>query len=227
MMNPVIDQPLAPAAAETDLPAALHRLLAATPEPQTVSKIRSSLPSAFRQMSAEELTEALRRQANAGALHLYPPYRSQQDRFWDRSMPVHIAALLREALQEGPLPWSQLRRKMPAYAQAQAETILNEQVAQGLLFRHPRGESRGGDRFGVCPPDPKDFLGEELSGVFHRLEKIGFSRGQVRAAALEMLHDEEWAPTPPAPRTRPQPADAAEAGGTEPEIKPEGEQDPV
>jgi hypothetical protein len=202
-MTQLVDQTSPDAPSNTDLAAAIHRVLAASDEPLTVAKLRTQLPGSFRSLGAEELTEVLRRQVAAGALHQYPPYRSQHDRFWDRSMPVHIAALLRNALAEGPLPWSQLRRKLPVYALAQAETVLQDQLSQGRLHRHPRTESRGGERFGVQPPDAKDYLSQELSAVFHKLEQMGFSHTQVRVAALELLHDEEWAPAAPAPRTRP------------------------
>src|SRR4051794_24727122 len=92
-----------PTIAETDLVAAVQRVLAAAEEPLTVSKIRAQLPTALRSMSLDDLTEALRRQVAAGVLTQYPKYRSQQDRFWDRPMPVHVAALLYSTLQEGPL----------------------------------------------------------------------------------------------------------------------------
>jgi hypothetical protein len=184
--------------AESDLAAAVLRALAASDEPLTLPKLRSKLPASLRNTSPEELTECLRRQVAANVVHQYPKYRSQQDRYWDRTMPVHIAALLRGALQEGPLAWSELRRKLPPYAQAQAEGVLNEQVAQGLLFRHPAAGKRGGPRYGAQPPNPRDYLREELAGVFQRLERLGFSLTQLRAGALELLHDEEWAPIPPA-----------------------------
>ncbi|HXG11431.1 MAG TPA: hypothetical protein VNK04_16875 [Gemmataceae bacterium] len=219
-MTQVIDQTSPDAPSGTDLVAAIHRVLAGSPEPLTVSKLRSQLPSDFRQISPEELTETLRRQVAAGALYQYPPYRSQQDRFWDRSMPVHLATLLRSVLEAGPLPWSQIRRRLPAYALAQAESVLQEQVAQGMIYRHPRGEGRGGDLFGLQPPDPKEYLSRELSAVFHRLEQLGFSRSQVRAAALELLHDEEWAPAPPAQRPRSQAEAAAPAAAPAVEEQP-------
>src|SRR5262249_15004822 len=101
--------------AETDLAAAVLRALAASDEPLTLPKLRSKLPVNLRGASPEELTECLRRQVAANVVHPYPKYRSQQDRFWDRTMPVHIAALVRGALQEGPLAWSELRRKLPPY----------------------------------------------------------------------------------------------------------------
>ncbi len=109
-------------------------------------------------------------------------------------MPVHVASLLRQALQEGPLALSELRRKLPAYARTHAESALTEQVAQGLLHRHPRAGGRGHDRIGLQPADPKEYLRPELARVFRNLERFGFDQSRIRAGALELLHDEEWSP---------------------------------
>ena len=188
--------PTSPAPAVVDLPTAALRVLSASTEPLTPSKVKAALPAPHRQVALEELTEQLRRQAAANVLYQYPKYRSQHDRFWDRPMPVHIAVLLNETLVEGPLPLSELRRKLPAYAQTQAETVLNEQLTHGKVHRHPRlPGSRGGDLYGVSPADAKDYLRRELPGTFRRLQGLGFSPSQLRAAALELLHDEEWAST--------------------------------
>jgi hypothetical protein len=197
-MAQTIDEKPAETAPETDMVAAVLRVLSASSEPMTVSKIRAKLPAPFRSASLEELADTLQRQVAANVLSQYPKYRSQQDRFWDRPMAVHLAALLREALEEGPLGWPELRRKLPAYALdplTQVEAALTELVAQGKLHRHPRSGKRGGDRFGVQPPDAKLYLQSELSAVFFDLEQLGFSQAQLRAAALELLHDEEWSPT--------------------------------
>lgn len=201
-MTEVTEHTPAPSPAETpapDLATAVQRVLAASDEPLTVSKLRSRLPAPFRTTDLKELTEALERQAAAHVLHKYPKYRSQQDRYWDRGMSTHVAHLLRAALEAGPLPKSELRRKLPAYAQEKAEQVLEEQLAQGLLHRHPRAGSRGSERFGARPPDPKDYLRQELPDLFTRLASLGFTRPQIRAAALELLHEEEWdaEPAPP------------------------------
>jgi hypothetical protein len=205
-MTEVIDHtPAAPAAessahAAPDLATAAQRVLAASDEPLTVSKIRARLPSALRTVELKDLSEALERQVAANVLYKYPKYRSQQDRYWDRGMGTHVAQLMRVTLEEGPLPWSELRRKLPAYAQGPAQQVLEEQIGQGLLHRHPRAGSRGADRFGVRPPDPRDYLRQELPELFTRLTSLGFTRPQIRAAALELLHEEEWDTEPP-PRT--------------------------
>jgi|GEM_PF-4700498 len=180
---------------QTDLPTAVQRILAASSEPLTVSKIRAQLPSALRNIAPEELGEFLRRQAAANVLIPYPKYRSQQERYWDRPMPVHVAALVREVLQEEALGLPELRRKLPAYAVTHVETVLLEQVNQGQLHRHPRAGKRGGDRFGVQPADPKEYLRAELAALFLQLEKLGFTQEQLREGALELLHEDEWAST--------------------------------
>jgi hypothetical protein len=177
---------------ETDLVSAVQAVLAGSDEPLTLSKIRAQLPARLRGVGLEELGEALRRQVAANVLTQYPKYRSQQDRFWDRPMPVHVAALVRACLQEGPLASSELRRKLPAYAVGQAEAALQDELAQGRLHRHPPAGKRGGERFGLQPPDPKEYLRTELTGVFRRLMPLGFSQPQLREGALELLHEEEW-----------------------------------
>lgn len=204
--------------ADVDLVSAIQQVLQASAEPLTVSKLRAKLPVRFREASLEELGATLNRQVAAQVLYQFPKYRSQQDRYWDRPMPVHIAALLQESLAEGAMNWSDLRRRLPAYAQAQAEEILQQEVAAGKLFRHPR-VGRGSERFGAAAPDPREYLRSEFAEVFERLEKLGFRKEQLRASALELLHDEEWA-SPPAASQSPEPMNAP-SGDSEPQ----GEQD--
>jgi len=207
-MTEVMDQPTPATRTESDdLVAAIQQVLQASPEPLTVPKIRSQLPPSQRGANVEE---CLTRQVAANVLFQYPKYRSQQDRFWDRPMPVHISYLLRQALAEGPLAWSELRRKLPAYALDKAEVVFQEEITKGRLYRHPR-TGRGGDRFGVERPDPKDYLGSELNALFGRLEHLGFSREQLRTATLELLHDEEWGSTPAAAPAAPETAAPAPA----------------
>jgi hypothetical protein len=199
-MNELAEQNLTATAADTDLVTAIRRVLQESPEPLTLSKIRSALPTTFRSLGLESLAETLQRQVAANLLVQYPKYRSPQDRFWDRPMPLHIAQLLRSALENGPLAVSELRRKLPDYAKTQAEVVLEQEVAQGRLHRHPPANSRSGPRFGAEPADPKTFLSTELGALFTRLERLGFTRSQLRQGALDLLHDEEWGPpTTPAP----------------------------
>ena len=223
-MTEVIDQnPPAPPAdpatpAAPDLTSAIQRVLSASDEPMTVSKIRAKLPGQLRGTDSKDLTDVLERQVSANVLYKYPKYRSPQDRYWDRGMNAHVAQLLRVTLESGPLSWSEMHRKLPAYAQGPAQHVLDEQVAQGLLHRHPRAGSRGGDRFGVRPADPQDYLRQEFPDLFTRLTALGFTRPQIRAAALELLHEEEWdVEPPPNPQATTPPEEAAPEETPEPQ----------
>lgn len=191
---------------EADLMTEVQRVLALSPEPLTVSKLRAKLAAPYRQMGQEELTEILQRQAAAHALHQYPRYRSQHDRFWDRPMAVHVIALLREALETEALAWPQIKRKLPEYALPHVEAALNDQLARASLYRHPPLSARKGERFGVRPPDPREFLLQELPALFQKLEQMGFTREQLRGAALELLHEEEWPAPANAAAKAPEPA---------------------
>lgn len=229
-MAEVIDQQEAGAPAATDLVAEVRRVLAASGEPLTLSKIRAGLPAPYRSLSLEDLAESLRRQVAANVVIPYPKYRSQQERFWDRPMRVHIANLLRNVLEERPLARSELWRKLPAYALGQADAVLQEELAQSRLFRHPRLGSRSKERYGANPPDPKDYLRDELRTLFDRMQQLGFSYPQLRAGALELLHEEEWASPRPAgsppeatagePAQRPENAPAAWSALAGPETNP-------
>jgi hypothetical protein len=194
-MTEVIHPPVAETASETDLVTAIRTVLAASAEPMTPAKIRAALPASFRSVSPEALAETLNRQVAANVLVQYPKYRSPQDRYWDRPLRVHVAHLLETILQEKALPASELRRKLPDYAKALADSVLEEMIAQGKLHRHPPTTPRGGTRYGTQPPSPKDFVRAELTGLFTRLERLGFTVAQLRQTALELLHEEEWATT--------------------------------
>lgn len=212
-MSEVLGLPPTMMPSAPDLRAEVRQVLKASSEPLTLSKIRAHLPAAHRGVALEELAEGLQQLVDANVLYKYPPYRSPQDRYWDRPLTVHAAVLIREALAEGPLAWSHLRRKLPSYAvthdgRAVAEEVLKDLVERGELHRHPTPGSRTGERYGVTPPDPKEPLRRELPGLFQKLEtSYGFSRAQLRVAAISLLQEEEWGPSDPA--TVPTPAPAA------------------
>jgi len=206
-MTPLVETAGSTATLETaDLGAALQRVLKASDEPMTVSKIKAALPTALRTLNVEE---TLQKQVAAGTLYQFPKYRSPHDRFWDRPMPVHIQMLIKQLVAETALAWTDLRRKLPSYAVDQAEPIFQELITRNTLHRHPR-VGRGSDRYGVQKPDPKEYLRSELIASFGRLEKLGFTQAQLRAGALELLHEEEWATVPP---KEPKPTAQAAPGG--------------
>src|SRR5690242_5625499 len=68
LMAQTIDEKAAETAPETDMVAAVLRVLSLSSEPMTVSKIRAKLPAPFRSASLEELADTLQRQVAANVL---------------------------------------------------------------------------------------------------------------------------------------------------------------
>lgn len=178
---------------DIDLAGAIGQILHASDEPLTLAKIRAALPASFRGLTAEAVADMLERQLAAQVFVLYPKYRGAQDRFWDRPMRVHLEWLLRGVLGQGPLTWSEIRKRLPDYAKVQSESVLEELVAHGKLHRHPPAGRRAGPRFGLEAADPHPYVLPELNALFTRCERLGFGRAGVRAALLDLLRQEEWA----------------------------------
>src|SRR5262245_30455288 len=175
-----------------DLVGAIRAVLAVSAKPLSLSGIRRALPVPLRSVPAEALAQVLRRQVAAHVVVLYPRYRSLQDRYWDRPLAVHLAQILRRILRAGPMTWSEIRRRLPGYAKVKAESILEEQIARGKLYRHP-ASGRLGPRYATKPPEPSFYLRPQLNDLLRRLECLGFSRKQLRASAFDFLQEEEWA----------------------------------
>jgi hypothetical protein len=176
---------------DTNLIECVRMILGDSREPLTLPRIRAALPAFFRHLTLEALAQALRRQEAAHVLFLYPKYRSTSDRFWDRPMRVHVAHLIRAALEAGPSSWSELRRRLPDYAKILAEAVLEEEVAQGRLHRHPPLGPRLGIRYGLRPADARPYVEQELTGLYRRLAQVGFSAAQVRRALADLTREEK------------------------------------
>lgn len=201
-------------ASAVDLVGAVREVLSGSPEPLTLPRIRRALPMPLQMISAETLAQVLRRQTAAQVVVLYPKYRSRQDRYWDRPVRLHLEQLLRRVLRRGPLAWSAIRRHLPGYAKIAAESILEEQVARGRIYRHPR-VGRLGIRYSLTPAEPRLYVQTELATLFGRLEDLGFARRQVRRSILELLREDEVRETPRSttpPRPMPRRASPYRAG---------------
>ncbi|HWY86112.1 MAG TPA: hypothetical protein VNX28_05280 [Gemmataceae bacterium] len=179
----------------TDLLGRIRIILHNSEEPLTLAKIRAALPVPFRSLPLEDLAHVLERHVAANVLVKYPRHRSLRERYWDRPMRVHLEQLLRRALGQGPLTWTKIRKRLPVYAKRLAESVLEELLAKGKLFRHPPASCRMGPRYGLEPPDPRPYLQTEFAALMNRCEQIGLARPLVRAALLDLLRAEEWAPS--------------------------------
>ena len=182
-----------------DLVDAVHVVLQQSDEPLTLPRIRERLPEAFRSTRPEELAEFLQRQVAANVLVMCPKYRSGQDRYWDRPLREHAKVLIRRTLGGGPASWSELRKRLPKYLRHLAESVLNEELAKGLLHQHPPLTIRNGPRYGLEPADVRTYVNKELFTMLDRLEQRGFARSETRLALMHLLQEEEWAEPAAAP----------------------------
>ncbi len=178
---------------QTELVDIVRDILRHSTEPLTIPRIRERLPGPLRLMRTEDLTEIVRRQVAAHVLVMCPKYRSSQDRFWDRSLHEHAKVVLRAALSSGPMSWADLRKKFPKYLRHLADSVLNEELARGVIFRHPPTSMRMGPRFALLPPDVRAYAGKELREMLACLEQCGFARAEAREAIMHLLHEDEWA----------------------------------
>lgn len=177
---------------DLDLVGAIGVVLSEAGEPLTLARIKAALPERWQTLDGETLADVLERQIAANVFFLYPRYRGPHERYGHLSPRVHLRHLVREVLRAGPLPWNDIRRRLPEYAKMQAEGVVEDMIASGELFRHPPPGPRMGPRFGLIPADVRTYLRPELEAVFRRLESMGLGRDQLRAAAFELLHDSEW-----------------------------------
>lgn len=176
----------------TDVVEAIREVLRASDQPLTPTRIRAALPLSLRGLSLDAVRGALRRQVEAQVLILYPKYRSDQDRYWDRPLRQHVEQLLRRILRDGPMTRTDLRRRLPAYARILADNVLEAWVAKGRVYEHPCASRRAAPRLALYPADPRPHLRLELDALFGRLEHLGFTRPQLRDATLTLLQDEDW-----------------------------------
>ena len=181
-----------PSAPETDIVSAVRNVLSASAEPMTLPRIRAALPATLRGVELEALADSLQRQVAANVLYIYPRYRGPHERYWDRPMREHLIWLVRGLVEQTPLSWSEIRRKLPQYARLQACSALEDLLASGELHRHPPTSKRNGPRFGLHPPDPKLYLRPELERAFVHLESLGFGRDQLKQGVLDLMQDDEW-----------------------------------
>src|SRR5262245_54939351 len=113
-----------------DLADAIRNLLTLSNEPLTLAKIREKLPAPFDGRNRQEVAEVLARQVAASVIVVCPKYRGSQDRYWDRPLREHAKIVLRTALAERPMAWSELRKKFPKYMRHLAESVLDEELAK-------------------------------------------------------------------------------------------------
>ncbi len=187
-------------AADSALVEVLLKALEQAEEPVTASKLQKDLAGPFKR-SAEQIGQVLEELVAQGRVHRFAPYRVKAPRYWIHDGEHYARTAILRSLARQPLTAPALIRGLQAALKGgcspeRLRKILDEMQQDGQAHKLPKYVRSRTQYFSARPPDPRDYLNDALAEIYNRLEKVGISREQVNAAALELLQPEP-APSPP------------------------------
>ena len=147
---------------------ALLSLLAASPDPLPLSKLKAGLRKRH-DLSVQELEALVASHLGLGTVFRYPPFRGEGYRYWDRDRGHYLDTLIERELHAAALPIHTLRgrvaRRLGDASEAEVRERIEGLLRVGRLHELPRGPGSRSARLSAKPPDPKDYL----SGTIQRL----------------------------------------------------------
>jgi hypothetical protein len=179
------------------------RALSLQPRPVTISRLRATLPPPLRgkpsafQTRLEPLLESSR-------VWLYPSGTSAPPLVWDRPAHVFAETVISAALTKQPLSRADIekktRAKLKGFSPTDRRAAVDRLLAQGRLFRWPRGPRVRTDKLGLHPPKPESYLAPALAAfskaiahVAAAFAEVGIDPSQTHAAALAAVQAQDWA----------------------------------
>ena len=152
----------------SDIEAAILSLLAASPDPLPMSKLKAGLRKPH-DLPAKELEALVAGHLGLGTVFRYAPLRGGGFRYWDRDRGHYLDTLIERELRAAALPIHTLRGRVARRLGDASETEVRERIEGllrvGRLHELPRGPGSRSVRLSAKPPDPKDYL----SGTIQRL----------------------------------------------------------
>lgn len=171
-----------------DLDAMLETALARVGEPLSAATVRKALPAGPKP-SVREVLLRLTALVDGGRVHAWP---GKSAKFSSVAAPRYASDQVLAALAQGPLTEAEIKRRVPAAAKPFVKTALADLVDARRVWRHPKRASK--IRCALTPPDPLDYLPEEIDAVFKKLAKLGFSQEALRAALRRYAAADERKP---------------------------------
>jgi hypothetical protein len=173
-----------------DLDVMLETALARAGTPLTAAAVRKALP-AGQKPSLREVLSRLSALVDGGRLHAWP---GKGAKFSSVAAPRYASDRILAALAQGPLTEAEIKRRVPAAAKPLVKAALADLVDARRVWRHPKRASKS--RCALTPPDPLDYLPDEIEAVFKKLAKLGFSQDALRAALRRYATAYEPKPAP-------------------------------
>ena len=163
-----------PTTDRSDIEAAILSLLAASPDPLPVSKLRAGLRKPH-DLSVQELEALVAGHVGLGTVFRYAPLRGEGFRYWDRDRGHYLDTLIERELRAAALPIHTLRGRVARRLADASETELRERIEgllrAGRLHELPRVAGNRAARLSAKPPDPKVYLSGLIQRLVHAIEE--------------------------------------------------------
>jgi hypothetical protein len=168
--------------------------LALQQQPVSISRLRSSLPSPFRGKPASFKT----RLENLAGISFFPTGKPTQPLVWDRSPAVFVETVILAALSKKPLTISEIetktRAKLKHLSPADRRRVFDSLLSTQRIFRWPKKPGTKSEKFGISPPDPRDYLASALKALSKAVAKVadvfaevGIPPSKTHAAAMSAI----------------------------------------
>lgn len=168
--------------------------LALERQPVSISRLRSSVPSPFRGKPASFKTHL----ESLAGIWFFPTGKPTQPLVWDRSPAVFAETVILAALSKKPLTISEIetktRAKLKYLSPAERRRIFDTLVSAKRIFRWPKKPGPKSEKFGVTPPDPREYLASALKALSKAVAKvadtfaeIGIPPSKTHAAAMAAI----------------------------------------
>ncbi len=158
----------------SDIKAAILSLLAASPDPLPVSKLRAALRKRH-DLSVQELEALVAGHVGLGTVFRYAPLRGEGFRYWDRDRGRYLDTLIERELREAALPIQTLRgrvaKRLPDISEGELSVRVAGLLRAGRLHELPRVAGNRAARLSAKPPDPKVYLSGLIQRLVHAIEE--------------------------------------------------------
>ncbi len=158
----------------SDIATAILSLLAASPDPLPVSKLKAGLRKRH-DLSVQELETLVAGYVGLGTVFRYAPLRGEGFRYWDRDRGHYLDTIIERELREAALPIQTLRGRVAKRLRDVSETELRERIERllrvGRLHELPRIAGNRAARLSAKLPDPKDYLSGLIQRLVHAIEE--------------------------------------------------------
>ncbi len=160
------------------------KALEQTTQPVTAKQLSDRLTGPFK-LPEERLAQLLKEQASAGRIHRFAAIgRSNEPRYWSRNFEEYARETIVNLLAQRPQTQSEILRKLKSklagLSEQRQKNLLARMVKESQIRQLPPHLGSRTWRFGVSPPDPRDYIEDAVAKIG---KKLGLTPEEVLNAA--------------------------------------------